>query len=176
MNELENKISEILNFSQNWNQSPRSLLQRIVCAWISLGLLESPLSFVESRSWLSLIGGEPLPAGRDGAAGHWTEGCGGTSCRRAANRAVTPRGEVWVGELHLHSTHISAADSLHIARHDYFLLVPFLKVYPDKAILTGSENRGSDKGNWCCTGWLTHSLVISDQTFSSQPPLCLPAA
>ena len=67
--------------------------------------------------------------------------------RRAANRAVTPRGEVWVGELHLHSTHISAADSLHIARHDYFLLVPFLKVYPDKAILTGSENRGSDKGN-----------------------------
>ena len=52
----------------------------------------------------------------------------------------------WVGELHLHSTHISGVDSLHIARHDYFLRAPFLKVYPDKAIPSWVwRKRGWDK-------------------------------
>ena len=47
--------------------------------------------------------------------------------------------------IHLHSTHISGADSLHIARHDYFLLVPFLKVYPDKAILSRQREKENQR-------------------------------
>ena len=66
---------------------------------------------------------------------------GGGTC--AANRAVTLH---WRGGVHLHSTHISGADSLHIARHDYFLRAPFLKVYPDKAIPSWVwRKRGWDK-------------------------------
>ena len=73
------------------------------------------------------------------------------------------RGGLYGGCIHLHSTHISGADSLHIARHDYFLRVPFLKVYPDKAILSRQQReRGLDKGKSAGND----SQVKSGQTYS----------